>query len=90
MAAKQVARVSSYTSTVTLKGQVTIPKRVRDALGIVPGSKVEFSRSPEGQIVLMKADQKPLRSNLSSLRGIAGPGMTTDEIMSLTRGEPTE
>src|SRR5437867_3051928 len=28
--------------SVTSKGQVTIPKRVRDALGITPGSKVEF------------------------------------------------
>lgn len=28
--------------TVTRKGQVTIPKWVRDALGITPGSKVEF------------------------------------------------
>jgi antitoxin PrlF len=28
--------------SVTSKGQVTIPKRVREALGITPGSKVEF------------------------------------------------
>lgn len=28
--------------SVTSKGQVTIPKRVRQALGITPGSKVEF------------------------------------------------
>jgi AbrB family looped-hinge helix DNA binding protein len=32
------------TTTVTAKGQVTIPKRVRDLLGIVPGSKVDFRR----------------------------------------------
>jgi AbrB family looped-hinge helix DNA binding protein len=29
-------------TSVTSKGQVTIPKRVRQALGIKPGSKVEF------------------------------------------------
>jgi AbrB family looped-hinge helix DNA binding protein len=28
--------------SVTSKGQVTIPKRIREALGITPGSKVEF------------------------------------------------
>ena len=31
------------TVSVTSKGQVTIPKRVRQALGITPGSKVEFN-----------------------------------------------
>jgi AbrB family looped-hinge helix DNA binding protein len=31
------------TVSVTSKGQVTIPKRVRKALGITPGSKVEFN-----------------------------------------------
>ena len=34
--------------SVTSKGQVTIPKRVRDALGITPGSKVEFDVSGGG------------------------------------------
>src|SRR6266566_4344677 len=34
--------------SVTSKGQVTIPKRVRDALGITPGSKVEFDVATGG------------------------------------------
>ena len=34
--------------SVTSKGQVTIPKRVRDALGVTPGSKVEFDVSGGG------------------------------------------
>jgi antitoxin PrlF len=29
--------------SVTTKGQVTIPKKIREALGITPGSKVEFA-----------------------------------------------
>jgi AbrB family looped-hinge helix DNA binding protein len=33
-------------TTVTSKGQVTIPRRVRDLLGIGPGSKVDFERAP--------------------------------------------
>lgn len=33
------------TTTVTAKGQVTIPKPVRDFLGITPGSKVDFRRA---------------------------------------------
>jgi len=34
--------------SVTSKGQVTIPKRVREALGITPGSKVEFDVAAGG------------------------------------------
>ena len=34
--------------SVTSKGQVTIPKRVREALGITPGSKVEFDIASGG------------------------------------------
>jgi AbrB family looped-hinge helix DNA binding protein len=39
------------TNTVTAKGQVTIPKPVRDLLGIVPGSKVDFRRIDDGNVV---------------------------------------
>jgi AbrB family looped-hinge helix DNA binding protein len=78
-------------TTVTQKGQVTIPKRVRDALGIVPGSKVEFTRSPDGQIIMMKADNDARSSppsRFEKIRGSADVAMTTDEIMAMMRGEP--
>lgn len=74
-------------ATVTIKGQVTIPKSVRDHLGIVPGSRVDFRRTEDGWIVLEPSQDKPL-SRFSQLRGHAGKGMTTEEIMALTRGEP--
>lgn len=74
-------------TTVTTKGQVTIPKAVRDHLQIAPGSKVDFHRAPDGSIVLVRADGKKNVSRFSKLRGHAGPGMSTDEIMALTRGE---
>lgn len=75
-------------TTVTSKGQVTIPKPVRDLLGIVPGSAVEFRLDADGRVVLSRAGaaRRP-RSRFESLRGAAGAGMTTDEIMRLTRGE---
>ncbi|NKK76989.1 AbrB/MazE/SpoVT family DNA-binding domain-containing protein [Rhizobium leguminosarum] len=74
-------------TTVTAKGQVTIPKRVRDLLGIVPGSRVDFHRAADGSVVLTRADQKRPPSRFEKLRGHAGKGLGTDAIMALTRGE---
>jgi AbrB family looped-hinge helix DNA binding protein len=75
------------TPTVTRKGQVTIPKPVRDHLGIGPGSKVAFRRGADGLIIIERADGTRPPSPLAQLVGDAGPGMTTDEIMALTRGD---
>jgi antitoxin PrlF len=75
------------TATVTAKGQVTIPKPVRDLLGIAPGSKVDFRRVADGSVVLVRADEKQPASRFARLRGHAGKGMSTDAIMALTRGE---
>jgi AbrB family looped-hinge helix DNA binding protein len=74
-------------TTVTSKGQVTIPKAVRDFLGIGPGSAVEFRRVEDGKVIVVPLDDKRPTSRFARLRGHAGGGMTTDEIMSLTRGE---
>ena len=74
-------------TTVTSKGQVTIPKAVRDRLGIVAGDPVDFEMSPDGRVVLVKSGAKPGPSRFEALRGCAGPGLSTDEIMALTRGE---
>jgi antitoxin PrlF len=76
-------------TTVTSKGQVTIPKPVRDHLGIGPGSQVAFRLAGDGAIVIEKADAAtPRPSRFAKVRGSAGPGMTTDELMALLRGEP--
>jgi antitoxin PrlF len=75
-------------TTVTSKGQVTIPKRVRERLAIQPGSRVDFNLTPSGQVVLLKVGGTPGTSRFEALRGRAGPGMTTEEIMALNRGEP--
>ena len=72
---------------VTEKGQVTIPKDVRDALGIGAGTEVEFERSGD-TIVLRKMNDGPTRGRrlADRLRGRGDVRMTTDEIMALTRG----
>jgi AbrB family looped-hinge helix DNA binding protein len=75
------------TTLVTSKGRVTIPKPVRDRLGIVPGSAVEFELGPDGRVTLTKVGAKRPKSRFEALRGRAGKGLSTDEIMALTRGE---
>jgi AbrB family looped-hinge helix DNA binding protein len=74
-------------ATVTSKGQITIPKQVRDLLGIGPGSVVDFVRAEDGRIVLVNVERKVRPSRFARLLGHAGKGMSTDEIMALTRGE---
>lgn len=74
-------------TTVTSKGQVTIPKLVRDHLGIVPGSQVAFRRAADGSIVIEKAGGAQQASRFVKVIGSAGPGPSTDEIMALLRGD---
>jgi antitoxin PrlF len=71
----------------TGKGQVTIPKLVRDLLGIGPGSVINFERAEDGRIVLVKVAKKHRPNRFARLRGHAGKGLSTAEIMAMTRGE---
>ncbi len=73
-------------TTVTSMGQVTIPKPVRDHLGIGPGSQIAFRRADDGSIVIEKADGTRAPSRFARVIGSAGPGPSTDEIMALLRG----
>jgi antitoxin PrlF len=72
---------------VTSNGRVTVPKRVRDCLGIEPGTGVAFRRAADGSIVIERADGTRPLSRFEKLCGIAGPGPSTDEIMALLRGD---
>ena len=74
-------------TTVTGKGQVTIPKRVRDLLGIEPGGMIDFERAPDGRVVLVKVEKKVRPNRFARLRGHAGKGLSTAEIMAMTRGD---
>ncbi|MGH9614676.1 MAG: AbrB/MazE/SpoVT family DNA-binding domain-containing protein [Bryobacteraceae bacterium] len=56
------------TGTLTSKGQITIPKSVRDLLRLHAGHRVEFQVNASGQ-VLLKACNKDIRD----LKGIARP-----------------
>jgi AbrB family looped-hinge helix DNA binding protein len=67
------------------KGQVTIPIEFRDALGLFPGSAVEFERRGS-ELVIHKASSNARGEVLvERLRGRSTSGMTTEELMALTR-----
>ena len=73
-------------ATVTSKGQVTLPKELRDALGLRPGSEVEFELE-EGRIILRKRiPTEALERWEGCLRGQL-PGSSVDETMEMLRGK---
>jgi AbrB family looped-hinge helix DNA binding protein len=75
-----------HMTKLTTKGQVTIPKRPGDHLGLEPGSSVEFELADDGRVWL-KTWQRAPESKFARLRGSVKPGMTTEQVMALTRGE---
>ncbi len=77
-------------SNLTVKGQVTIPKDVRDALGLKAGDPVAFERDGD-RAFLRKGEQvAPIsfEARLERARALASPlslGMTADDYMALVR-----
>jgi len=76
-------------TTLTSKGQVTIPKRIRDALNLAPGCSVDFAVNREGDVVIQKVGARPGRKpdRFEAALGKADVKWRTDELMSLLRGE---
>lgn len=72
---------------LTSKGQVTIPQAIRQRLGLLPNTEVEFD--VVGNSVRSRKASKQSRGQgiIANMRGTATAGMTTDDIMALTRGE---
>lgn len=76
---------------ITSKGQVTIPKELRDELGFLPGTEVEFF-GEEGELRVRRSESgrsrgEELVKHLREAGRRANFTMTTEEIMRLTRGE---
>lgn len=76
-------------TTLTSKGQVTIPKQIRDALNLAAGSSVEFAVNRDGDVVIHKvgarSNRKPDR--FETARGKADVKWCTEDLMALLRGE---
>jgi AbrB family looped-hinge helix DNA binding protein len=79
---------ATVTTTLTSKGQVTIPKRIRDALRLEPGAQIEFSLNSQGEVVLhpaTKARGRRTVDRFEAVRGKADVKWRTDELMELLR-----
>jgi AbrB family looped-hinge helix DNA binding protein len=79
---------------VTIKGQVTIPKHIRERLGIRPGSQVEFVPAEDGvrlvavnENLSREEESRRFREMLGRMAGtLELGGMTTDEYIEWSRG----
>ena len=74
-------------TAVTQKGQVTIPKAVRDGMGLRPGSRVKIELDGEGSARIVIAEHRP--TGFARFRGVGRDpdGLGTDEYMRLIRDE---
>lgn len=84
----RVIQTEQTMSTITIKGQVTVPKPIRDALGLTPGSQVDFALNEHDQVVLRRAQPVRKRAKtdrFEAARGKADIRWRTDELMALLR-----
>jgi AbrB family looped-hinge helix DNA binding protein len=72
---------------ITTKGQVTIPQEIRERLGLLPNTDVDFE--VQGDVVVLRkaAIGRRGRSLTSRMRGRGTIALSTEEILALTRGE---
>jgi AbrB family looped-hinge helix DNA binding protein len=77
-------------TTLTRKGQVTIPKHIRDSLSLEPGCKLIFDVNKDGELVLRKdgpvEERRPDRFDRAIGAAEIKMGCSTDEYMELIRG----
>jgi antitoxin PrlF len=77
-------------TTLTSKGQVTIPKHIRDSLSLEPGCKLIFDVNDAGELVLRKnepiQERRPDRFDRALGSAEIKLGCSTDEHMELIRG----
>ncbi len=76
----------TYASRVSVKGQVTLPKPLRDALGIRTGERVEFELVEDA----IRVTKRPDRDRLAELYGSLRLPATVDELIDEMRGGPAD
>ncbi|MGI8610447.1 MAG: AbrB/MazE/SpoVT family DNA-binding domain-containing protein [Candidatus Dormibacteria bacterium] len=72
-------------TTITSKGQVTVPKRVRDRMGLRPGDQVDFIEVAGGFHLRKLARQNAFSAQRASLKHLAGSD--PDDLLGQLRGD---
>jgi AbrB family looped-hinge helix DNA binding protein len=70
------------------KGQITIPKSIRDQFVLEPGAEIDITVSDWKVITIAKVQPPRGPVDFKALRGCLNLGMTTDEFMFWLRGDP--
>jgi antitoxin PrlF len=90
------AQTKSETGRMTSKGQVLVPKAMRDAIGLAPNAPYKITVNAANKAEISPIGYGPedaeervrrMREGLKKLTGISKLGMTTDEYMKLIRGD---
>jgi AbrB family looped-hinge helix DNA binding protein len=73
---------------LTSKSQVTLPKAIRDFLGVSPGQEIDYEALADGRVVIFPVCHQSAADNpFKQLLGVGRRKRPTDEIMRETRGE---
>lgn len=72
----------SMKARVAERGQVTIPKRLRDRLGVKPGTVLEFSEE-HGRLIAVKSGSE---DSVTEVQGCLGKRINTDAVVAQLRG----
>ena len=76
------------TSRLTIKGQVTVPKKLRDAFGWAPHTELKFEQMVDGiKLTGLKKSNSRGEKLVKRLRGKGNRKWSSDDILGMTRGE---
>jgi bifunctional DNA-binding transcriptional regulator/antitoxin component of YhaV-PrlF toxin-antitoxin module len=74
---------------LTSKGQITIPQALRERYGLLHDTEVSFEPAAGGVLIRVAQAERVqrVREAIAKTRGSARKGLTTNELMRLTRGD---
>lgn len=72
---------------ITTKGQVTIPQEIRERLGLLPHTEVDFAVRDNEVVLTKAATARRGKRVVEHVKGRGDVRMSTDEILALTRAD---